>query len=60
MMRMFIALLLDDRAQATMEYALVATVFAVLMLGGMLAVQHAAGNDLNTTQNGLSTNYQNP
>lgn len=57
---MLLALLRDDSAQATMEYAVLATAFGVLMIGAMAAVQHAAGNDLSTTQNGLSSAYLNP
>jgi Flp pilus assembly pilin Flp len=54
------ALLLDDGAQAIAEYALVASLFAVLMIIAMVAVQGKAGNTLSTTQSTLGNEYESP
>jgi Flp pilus assembly pilin Flp len=50
----FRELLVDDAASALTEYAIVASVFGVLMIGTMVAMQDAAGSNITTTQSGLS------
>jgi len=44
----------DDRANATGEYALIASSFAMLTIGIMVAVQTAAAGQLAFTDNALN------
>jgi Flp pilus assembly pilin Flp len=48
----------DEGAQGTMEYALVAVTFAVMMFILLTAVQTGTGSNLNTTQNNLTNLYK--
>jgi Flp pilus assembly pilin Flp len=50
----------DDGAQAIAEYALVAAVFAVIMIAALVAIETAAGGTLSKTQNNLGQVYENP
>jgi Flp pilus assembly pilin Flp len=52
--------LLDDQAQALPEYALVASLFALVMIIAMVAVSHNAGDTLSSTQSTLGNDYANP
>ncbi|MGP6159697.1 MAG: hypothetical protein ACLPYS_19735 [Vulcanimicrobiaceae bacterium] len=56
----FQELLFDDCAAALTEYALVASVFGVLMIALMVATQVAAGQNITTTQSGLSNESNAP
>jgi Flp pilus assembly pilin Flp len=47
-------LIADECGNAVSEYALVASSFAMLMLGMMMLVQGAAAGQLTYTQNGLN------
>jgi Flp pilus assembly pilin Flp len=47
-------LIADDSGAAVSEYALVASSFAMLMLGMMMLVQNAAAGQLTFTQTGLN------
>jgi Flp pilus assembly pilin Flp len=51
----FRELLANDGAAALTEYAIVASVFGVLMIALMVATQNAAGSNITSTQNGLSS-----
>jgi Flp pilus assembly pilin Flp len=53
-------LLLDDQAQTLAEYALIASLFAILMIVAMVAVQGNAGKTLSTTQSTLGNEYESP
>ena len=57
---MVLELLWDDGAQAMVEYGIIATAFAILGIGAMIAIQQSAGATLNSTQNNLSSEYLNP
>lgn len=48
------AFMADDRANATGEYALIASSFAMLTIGIMVAVQTAAAGQLAFTDNALN------
>jgi hypothetical protein len=56
----FRAMLAGDGAAALTEYAIVASVFGVLMIALMVATQNAAGSNITTTQSGLSSESSAP
>jgi Flp pilus assembly pilin Flp len=50
----------DDGGQSLAEYALVASLFAIIMIAAMVVLGANAGKTLSTTQTNLGTIYASP